>query len=58
MRVVELPAHAWYRPGEEPRPALDAAALRARDAATARALRAYLEATRREVPRSTVSVSV
>jgi hypothetical protein len=58
VRVVELPADAWYRPGEEPRPAVDAAALRARDAATARALRAYLETTRREVPRSTLRLDV
>ena len=58
--LIDPPRWAWYRQDEQP-PAgpAQAAAMRARDAATARALQAYL-ATRPAVParRGTLQASL
>lgn len=54
--LVDPPHSAWYRQDEQQPPT--AAALRARDVATARALQAYL-ATRTATPvRTTVTTSL
>ena len=57
--LIDLPPTAWYRCDEQPPagPAL-AAATRDRDAATARALRAYLDSRPATPVRTTVEVAL